>query len=134
MEKRRAQLFRVYARQYKYLTEKLAIHGTVSTGYQNSTSKNKSSVDYLDGTGSGQATETQAKSFMVGFSPGFTFFASKKVGLNLTLGALTYSHSQSEERSVNASSPIEPYKSNTVELDFSSMNLNLGLSYYMGRN
>lgn len=130
----------VYARQYKYLTEKLALHGTLSAGISNQITSYVSSMD-------GQYPYTNRDEhddmlFKGSLSPGITFFASKKLGIQAGLGALTFSHSVTDsfgEYTRYNGSPSElqrreyTVKRNVLRFDFSSMHLNFGLSYFIGQ-
>ena len=129
----------VYARQYKFLTEKLAIYGTLSVGYNKA---NLTSIYTLTDTAS-QVFENDNlySTYAAALSPGVTFFVSRKIGLNANLGALTYNRYKREEiAAYRSSGQPQPsvrenpsYTSNSLSLDFSSMHLNFGLSYYLGK-
>lgn len=130
--------YSVYARQYKFLTEKLAVHGTLKAGLSN----REDLRDILPHTGlanQGHYRNDHYTTFSAALSPGLTFFASNKVGLTASFGALQYSRKKTEMTSVSdySTSPwqrhVTTYKSNVLELDFSSMNLNFGLSYFIGK-
>ena len=133
--------FRVYARQYKFLIERLAVHGTLSAGMGNrETNLVRTSVNmYYPETHNKHEVSTR---FSIGLSPGLTFFASNKVGLHASLGALSYSRFKDKRENATTNlihPPHSPerndysYKTNALRLDFSSMNLNFGISYFLGK-
>lgn len=130
--------YRTYATQYKFLNERLAVHGTLSAGLGNAentrffTNRSNETVyqsgDYYD----------KSSEFSVALSPGFTFFPSAKVGISANLGALRYSRRDIEEvQKSSMYSNLEhretAYISNIMELNFSSMHLNFGISYFLGK-
>ncbi|PVY39427.1 hypothetical protein [Pontibacter virosus] len=131
----------VYARQYKYLTEKLALHGTLSVGVSNQ--------EYHDISSNSDAPysyhflyEFDATTLNGSFSPGLTFFASNKIGFTASLGALTYNRVTTDaarEHSDYYYSPDEferreyTLKRNVLLFDFSSLHLNFGISYFLGK-
>jgi hypothetical protein len=136
----RVKDFRVYARQYKFLTERFAVHGTLAAGVGNrEESRVHTSVHQYYPQTDNQREETN--SFNIGLSPGLTFFASNKVGLHASLGALSYSR-HLDKREYSTTNLIHPphspdrndfsYKTNHLRLDFSSMHLNFGISYFIG--
>lgn len=130
----------VYARQYSYLTEKLALHGTLSVGLSNQ-------VYYTNTYSAGPYAQNSKSEFDAirlnsSLSPGLTFFASNKIGLEASLGALKYSRSNTDfvnESSSYINSPDNPkrsestHKRNALQFDFSSMHLNFGISYFLGK-
>lgn len=129
--------YRVYARQYKFLTEKIAVHGMVSAGYS------KEKYNYASHY-KGLITESYVRkdtysTFAAALSPGISYFISKKIGLGVNFGALTYSRREVDDEAVSASVDFPErrydmsYISNILELDFSSMNLNLSLTYFIGK-
>ena len=130
----------VYARQYKYLTEKLALHGTLSAGISNQVTSYASSM-----VGPYPYTSREERDDILvngSLSTGITFFASKKLGIQAGLGALTFSHSVTDsfrEFNLHGDTPSElqrredTYKRNVLQFDFSSMHMNFGISYFIGQ-
>lgn len=132
---------RVYAKQYKYLAAKLAVHGTLSAGLSNMEYKT-SSVSTFGPNLQSYQSDRKFNSVNVWLSPGVTFFASEKIGLNASLGALTYRRSNDKTERVHINQIYPPHnpaqdefslKTNALRLDFSSMNLNFGISYFLGK-
>jgi hypothetical protein len=137
----REKNFSIYAKQYKFLTERLAVHGTLSAGLGKS---EKTLVSTYLNTYSSQSSDQHEKttSFTFGVSPGVTFFASDKIGLTASLGTLSYSRSKDIRENAFSNIMYPPhspyrndysYKTNRLQLDFSSMYLNFGISYFLGR-
>ena len=127
--------FNIYATQYKFLKERIAVHGTLSAGLGNTENTRLfTNRDQLRVYQSGDSYD-KASEFSVALSPGLTFFPSDKIGISANLGALRYSRRDIEE--VYKSSMYDymehdrsAYISNTVELDFSSLHLNFGITYF----
>ncbi|WP_018479163.1 hypothetical protein [Pontibacter roseus] len=129
----------VYARQYKFLTQRFAAHVTLSAGLGSSRSETVNS-SYNQSSYSNTHDNLEKTIFStIAISPGLSFFASEKVGISVHLGALRYSRRDFEAVRKSTSLNYEPqqyegkHQSNVLELDFSSMNLNFGLTYFIGR-
>lgn len=130
--------FNIYATQYKFLKERIAVHGTLSAGLGNTENTSFfTNSDQLKVYQSGDSYD-KASEFSIALSPGISFFPSEKVGISAKLGALRYSRRDIEE--VHKSSMYShmehretAYISNTMELDFSSLHLNFGLTYFFGK-
>ena len=132
--------FGIYARKYKFLTEKLAMYGTLSVGHRKSTlnsvysSTTSDFKDYSD-------TNTKHTMFSAVLSPGITFFASQKIGLNANLGAIAYNRDKREETSTyRESDQLQPliqrsgsHTFNSLVISLSTLHLNFGLTYYLGK-
>jgi hypothetical protein len=129
--------FRAFARQYKFLTPKLAVYGMLSAGLY------KEAYSY-----SSHHTGTQIQKYVsnnsystisAALSPGLTYFASNSLGLSVNLGALTYSRRKVDDKitSVYMDFPEQhydtKYNSNILELDFSGINLNFSLTYFISK-
>lgn len=77
--------------------------------------------------------------FSAALSPGLSFFASEHIALSLNLGALRYSRHTVDEKfktkdtRFKLDDMVVKYNSNILEFDFSSINLNLGLTYLIGK-
>ncbi|MFD2247341.1 hypothetical protein [Pontibacter ruber] len=117
--------YRVYARQYKYLTGKLAAHFTLSAGISNrhlKLTRGRNVNEIVD-------HKEEETNFYTALSPGLTYFALKNLGFSANLGALSYT--RHKFLSANPDFGSQPYKSNVVKLDFSSMNVNFGMTYFL---
>lgn len=134
----KGQDYKVYVRQYKYLLEKLALYGTLSAGMSNWKYNNvgSNSGTFLNSYNS----KTEYSTFTAALSPGLAFFPSRKVGFSVNLGALEYSRREIDATSISENQQPPQYhehryryKYNTYGLDFSSLNLNFGLTYFIGK-
>ena len=131
--------YRVYAKQYKFITERFAMHATLSAGLENMEYKHVfTNSNYANVYQMGNHQD-KSSGFSASLSPGLSFFASNKIGLSVNLGALRYSRSESESLHMSRMYSNEPdrsetaYTSNIVDFDFSSLNLNFGLTYFLGK-
>lgn len=131
--------FKLYARQYKFLTQRLAAYATLSGGINSRNYSSTVTHTYLAATGYiyTQVRDDHYTTFSAALSPGLSFFASDKIAISMNLGALAYSRHKVDEASDYEDSRYTPnsyeayYKSNILELDFSSINLNFGLTYFI---
>lgn len=139
--KSKDKFFGLYARHYKYLKGKLAAYATLSGGLRSRGFELVSAYTYLADTNHtySDVKEDHYTTFSVGLSPGLSFFASKKIALNMNLGALRYSRHKVDENYISKDTRYSPsgyefdYDSNILEFDFSSINMNLGLTYFIGK-
>lgn len=129
--------YRAFARKYKFLTPKLAVYGMLSAGLYNE--KYSYSSHHTGMQSQKYVSRNSYSTISAGLSPGLTYFASNSIGLSVNLGALTYSRRKVDDKITSASMDFPEqhydtkYNSNILELDFSSMNLNFGLSYFIGK-
>lgn len=137
----RDKFFGLYARQYKFLTERLAAYVTLSGGLRSwnfvmvsSYTQNSDTTPITTYTKDDQNTTLSAA-----LSPGLSFFASEHIAISFNLGALKYSRHtvdekyKTEDTRYNLDDIVLQYNSNILEFDVSSINLNLGLTYYIGK-
>lgn len=140
--------FRLYAKYYKFINEKVAVHGTISAGLSNMNSNANSSGTFTNGTTNIYSTsqhEEQLNTFTSALSPGVTFFASNKIGMTANFGSLVYSRHKKSLTLVNTnqneSLQEQPhffrqensFKESGLELSFTSLHLNFGLTYLIGK-
>jgi hypothetical protein len=140
--------FRLYVKYYKFLNEKVAVHGTISAGLSNMNSNTNSSGTFTNGTTNIYSTsqhEEQLNTFTSALSPGVTFFVSNKIGMTANFGSLVYSHHKKDFTLINTdqneSLQEQPhffrqensFKESDLELNFTSLHLNFGLSYFINR-
>ena len=127
--------YRIYARQYKFLTEKIAVHGMVSVGFF--TEKLSYASHHKGLITESYVRKDTYSTFAAALTPGISYFISKKIALGVNFGALTYSRREVDDEAVSAAVDFPEqryemsYTSNVLELDFSSMNLNLSLTYFL---
>ncbi len=131
--------YRVHARQYRYLTAKLAAHATLSAGWSSFSDERDFTYSHTPGINATQQSDTKRTAFTAALSPGLTFFASDKLGLNANFGALAFERSKAAATSVSTENNIQTYRDvwsdtyNTTRLNFSSMHVNIGMTYFIGR-
>ncbi len=137
---RKRDELRVYARQYKYLTERFAMQTTLAGGIGTTTqqsSNERSNPQYAS-----NYSRYYSRVRTVSLSPGIAFFPSDRLALSANLGALRYEHKATHDSNwqKHQGTPIvdrdiheSKYKTNSFGLDFSSWNLNFGLSLFIGK-
>ncbi|GGF02352.1 hypothetical protein [Hymenobacter cavernae] len=117
-----------FVRYYKMLGEKFGLYGQLNTGYQRGTQKYSSDYpNYYPST-------TTSNGGYISINPGFVYFPTNKLGLELTLGSLGYQRGKSEERSTRPDyiSINRSYSSFTTNL--SIQYLTVGASFYLGKS
>lgn len=121
-EKSRGFSIAPVARYYKFLGDKVAIYGQLSAGYSNDKNVSKSSEAGFN------STIRHGNGYGAALSPGIVFFPTEKIGLEVYLGGLGYSH---------ASTKLEGFDYKTVDnhfnFGFGISNLNFGAAIYLGR-
>lgn len=138
-ERKRDEL-RVFARQYKYLTERFALHTTLAGGIGTATQQ----LSYERSTPQYQSNHNRYYDRVrtVSLSPGIAFFPTDRLALSANLGALQYEHKATHNSNwqKHQGTPIvdqdiheSKYKTNSFGLDFTSWNLNFGLSLLIGK-
>ncbi|WP_299701572.1 hypothetical protein [uncultured Pontibacter sp.] len=139
LEEGEGRRYSVYATQYKFLKERLAMHGTLSAGLGNT--ENSRFFTNRDQVGVYQLGDHYDRSseFSVALSPGLTFFPSDRIGVSANLGSLRYSRRDIGQTYKSVMYNNDPeyieaaYISNILELNFSTMYLNFGLTYFFGK-
>jgi hypothetical protein len=139
LERKRDEL-RIFARQYKYLTERLALQTTLAGGI--GTATQQLSNEYSNPYYTSNYSRYYDRVRTVSLSPGIAFFPSDRLALSANLGALQYEHKATHNSNwqKHQGTPIvdrdiheNKYKTNSFGLDFSSWNLNFGLSLFIGK-
>lgn len=134
--------FSLYATQYKYLTDKLAVYGRLSAGGGIGKTEDNLSSMHRDASIAVFRSKNNVTAIRAALSPGITFFPSDKVGLDASLGALVWQHRKVKRTTTTIDEYYTPESPHTVEtpytnnifaLDFSSMNLRFGISYFLAR-
>lgn len=111
-----------FVRYYKMLGEKLGFYGQLSGGYQRQTQENNTRYSGNNGNGN-YSYETKLTGGYGTLAPGFVFFPTQKIGLELTVGSLSYF--KSKNKLVQSSSPYQ----GSSEGSSSSSGANFGLQY-----
>lgn len=110
-----------FVRYYKMLGEKMGFYGQLAGGYQRQTQNY--STRYSGNNGQGDySSETESTGGYGALSPGFVFFPTQKLGIELTMGSLSYSKSESKLQNA------QPYQGSS-EGSSSSFGANFGLHY-----
>jgi hypothetical protein len=115
-------------RYYKFVNEKAAFYGQVSMGYQNNYQSNYTSA-FSNGGYSTPSTSgsTRSEGFYGQVSPGFVFFPLDKLGLELALQGISFGRVTDKN---DAGKSVDTY----LGAGFSLSNLQMGASFYLGRN
>lgn len=123
-----------FMRYYKMLGEKIAFYGQLAGGYQRQTQNNSS---YYSGINNEEYYSSEAKSTggFATLSPGFVFFPTPKVGLELTVGSLSYTASKSESTFQSNQSYQTSYEGNSSSFgaNFGLQYLAVGASFHLGK-
>lgn len=119
----------VYAKGYKFLLNNLALFGQADLNYNTAdiSSVQKQSSFYLYE----RHIDTDTDSYSASLRPGISFFASERVSLNATYGALSYSKN-TDDHWISGSNESYGFtnESYRLGLDLSSSSFGLGLSFY----
>lgn len=122
-----------FVRYYKMLGEKIAFYGQLAGGYQRQTQNNSS---YYSGISNEEYYSSEAKSTgsFATLSPGFIFFPTPKLGLELTVGGLSYTTSESESTFQSNQSYQTNYEgsSSSFGANFGLQYLAVGASFHLG--
>ncbi len=116
-----------FGRYYYMLDEKVGFFGQVGVPLSFGTNKSEST------TGSTTTTsENSTSSLGIQLAPGFIFFPSKKIGLELSLGNILGINSYSQKADIAGGTRTDSQTTLSI-LNINTMGLNVGLSYYFGR-
>ena len=113
-----------YVRYYKFLGERTALFGNAAITFNNSEFKTLNAAGVL-------TTFQKQKSLNAVLTPGLTYFASSKVGLEISLGSVGYSSNKSES-GLNSSYPNNTKNSGFFKY-YGVANSALGINFYLGR-
>ncbi|SDY28386.1 outer membrane beta-barrel protein [Hymenobacter psychrophilus] len=113
----------VFGRYYKFLGEKVALYGQLGVNYQNNYYYFSSRYDSSNGRG-----------LYAYLSPGLVFFPSNKIGLELAMRGASYDRMTNERDVINSSATKNTVTTSTFNFGFGLNDLNLGISFYLGRN
>ncbi|MCC3156012.1 outer membrane beta-barrel protein [Hymenobacter sp. 15J16-1T3B] len=115
-----------FVRYYYAVSDKAAFYGQLAGGY----AKLKEEVSYEAG-GANQTTY-EPKGGFADLMPGFVFFPTSKLGLELTLGSLSYNYLVGTLANANAPGINPELKVSSWEARFGLTQLMLGASFYLG--
>jgi len=108
-----------FIRKFFPLNEKFALYGQGNIGYNHRSTRYEPEV-----TGSIFSTTSKSNGLMAALKPGIVFFASNKIGVDLSVQGLQYSIGKVKNSSESFSD---------LEAGFNLPNLNIGLNLYLGR-
>jgi hypothetical protein len=122
-----------FVRYYKMLGERAGFFGQLVGGYQRQNQDN--STDY-SGVNGNEYYDYRAK-VTGGFatlSPGFIFFPTPKIGLELTVGGISYTKSKSTTQSQSNQYYLDNYEgsSSSFGANFGLQHLAVGASFHLG--
>lgn len=122
----------VYVKKYIPLTDKVALTGTGEIGYSRykSAETEQDKADHIY-----YSLKRETASLEVAIRPGFSFFASEKISLNATYGAISYSIKTYENETLDElhwgpEPKLLEEKTNRIGLDLTLSSFSLGLSYF----
>jgi len=113
-----------FLRYYKFLGERTALFGNAAFNLNQIEVKTLNSVGEL-------TTNQKQDGLSVLLTPGLTYFASPKVGLEISLGYIGYS-TNSSESNLNSSYPNKTKNSGFIKY-YGLANSALGVNFYFGR-
>ena len=108
-----------FIRKFFPLNERFVLYGHGHIGYGHSSIRTEQEFSGLTSN-----QHEKYNSFMAAIKPGIVFFASKKIGVDLSVQGLQYSIGKEKNLSRTISSLVA---------DFNLPNLNLGLNLYLSR-
>jgi len=110
-----------FGRYYKKFGDNFAIFGQAAVDFRFGKNKDES-YSFVNGI---QTTETKTSSFSPNLRPGIVFFPISKLGIELLVGKIGYTHSVVKFNDDNKS------KNNSVDFNFDLANVQLGVFLYL---
>ncbi|MBO0359474.1 hypothetical protein J0X19_16040 [Hymenobacter sp. BT186] len=120
-----------FVRYYTMIMENLGFYGQLSGGYQRQTNKNSSDTRGQNGTQS-YSYENKATGGYGNLTPGFVYFPTKKIGIELTLGNLVYSKLKNKQQNGQLQPGSSEGSSSDFGANFGLQNLAIGASFHLG--
>jgi len=108
-----------FVRKFFPLNERFALYGHGNIGYGHSSIRT-----VQENQNQSVTSHEKYNSFIATLKPGIVFFASKKIGVDLSVRGLQYSFSKLKDSSES---------NNSLNAGFDLPNLNLGLNVYLNR-
>ncbi|MCB2380195.1 outer membrane beta-barrel protein [Hymenobacter sp. BT635] len=119
------------ARYYAFVGEKAAFFGHLGAGYQGFRSESISASPLV---ANDSESLTTGSGYYAQLAPGFVFFPSAKLGLEVSLQGLLYRRTKNETTRDDLTTPT-PLKSTSsrFEAGIGLSNLQIGAAFYLGR-
>jgi len=114
-----------FLRYYKMVGEKVAFYGQLSGNYQSGTGSTDSSDSFYG------PSKTRTTGFSGTVTPGFVFFPTNKLGLELTMGNLGYSSTEISQEATMQRLATKT-KSSGFGTYFGLQSLSIGASLHLG--
>lgn len=112
-----------FVRYYHMAGEKIGFYGQFAGRYQSHRLEEKSEVPF-------ETTNSKSTGFGAFFTPGFVFFPTNKLGLELTMGNLGYSRNTTTQEATSQRQE-QKITSSGFGAFFGLQNLALGASFYL---
>ncbi|RYU78689.1 hypothetical protein [Hymenobacter persicinus] len=120
--------FGPFARYYHLVGEKAGFFGQLAGGYQRASGDFSSSAPFT------ASRVTKSTGGYVNVMPGFVYFATAKLGLELTLGSLAYTKATTTTKAEDPTRSELKSTSSSFAANFGLRNLSLGASFHLGGN
>jgi hypothetical protein len=109
-------------RYYQPVSDKISFFGQANMGFGFGKSTYESRYN-----GNSDTQEYNVSSFVIGLNPGVVFFLTRRIGLEASIGSLSFNRSSSKSESDDAEQ-----ENNSVGISFNPTQLGLGINYYFG--
>ncbi|WP_345113415.1 hypothetical protein [Hymenobacter algoricola] len=118
--------FGPFVRYYHMVGEKAGFYGQLSGGYQRSTEETTGDPPFF------VSRTTKGSGGYASILPGFVYFPTAKLGLELTLGSLSYTKITSTSQVLAPARSEGKSTSSNFAANFGLQNLTLGASFHLG--
>ncbi|SHI42874.1 hypothetical protein SAMN02745146_0850 [Hymenobacter daecheongensis DSM 21074] len=115
-----------FVRYYHMFGEKAGLYGQVGGGYHRSTRENSSEVPFS------YDSESKTTGGYANLLPGFVYFPTPKIGLELTMGNIFYSKSSYTSQVLSPNKSESKGNSNRFGANFGLHQLAVGASFHLG--
>ncbi|WBO84203.1 hypothetical protein [Hymenobacter yonginensis] len=116
-----------FVRYYKMIGEKAGFYGQLAGGYRTGRSRSESNAPFFEGS------DGKYRGSYANLTPGFVFFPTPKIGLELTSGSIGYYNNKNTQEPTRQRIG-QDNKSSGFGAYFGLQNLNIGASIYLGSN
>ena len=120
-----------FVRYYKMASEKVGFYGQLAGGYQRL--KQESSTTYTGvNPPNGYNSDFKSTGGFASLMPGFVFFPTEKIGLELTVGNLSYYKTKGKPESTSPGQSSYEGTSSSFAADFGLQYITAGISFHLG--